>query len=92
MNLVAPLDRGNQLYEVPKEELAWWSNQLYKWNGRSLVLRNPNLHLVGFIPHWLGSIVRRDTDRRPLFPRGEGLPHKLPGDSWSNTGGENLIR
>ena len=29
-----------------KEELTWWSDQLTKWNGKSLVLRNPDLLLT----------------------------------------------
>ena len=51
-DLARALDQGNQLYETPcrlsavaREELTWWTEQLTKWNGKSLVLRKPDLSL-----------------------------------------------
>ena len=51
-DLATALDRGGQSYETPcplsvaaKEELSWWTEQLTRWNGKSLVLRNIDLTL-----------------------------------------------
>ena len=51
-DLAKALDQGNQSYDVPcplspvaMEELTWWNSQLTRWNGKSLVLRKPDLQI-----------------------------------------------
>ena len=51
-DLASALERDSQSYNGPcplslaaKEELSWWGDQLTKWNGKSLVLRNPDLQI-----------------------------------------------
>ena len=51
-DLAAALEESNQSYDAPcqlspaaKEELDWWTNQLTHWNGKSLVLRQPDLQM-----------------------------------------------
>ena len=46
------LETSNQSYEVPCplsgaaiEELTWWQEQLSRWNGKSLALRNLDLQI-----------------------------------------------
>ena len=51
-DLSAALSASNQQYEAycplskaAKEELTWWKEQLTRWNGKSLVLRSPDIQL-----------------------------------------------
>ena len=51
-DLAASLGAGDQHYDAPcplspsaREELTWWSDQLTGWNGKSLVLRKPDLQI-----------------------------------------------
>ena len=50
--MTTALDQSNQCYETPFslsstaiEELEWWNTQLAHWNGKSLVLRQPDLQI-----------------------------------------------
>ena len=51
-DLAAALEESDQVYEVPcplseaaREELTWWKEQLTRWNGKSLVLRSPDIQM-----------------------------------------------
>ena len=51
-DLTRSLAKGSQSYKAPcplsagaKEELTWWTDQLARWNGKSLVLKNPDLSI-----------------------------------------------
>ena len=51
-DLTTALDQSNQCYDTPCslssaaiEELEWWNTQLMSWNGKSLVLKQPDLQI-----------------------------------------------
>ena len=51
-DLAIALEKSNQSYNAPcqlspasKEELDWWTHQLARWNGKSLVMTQPDLHI-----------------------------------------------
>ena len=52
MDLAAALNEGSQSYESPyplslraREQLSWWSRQLTRWNGKGLVLTEPDIRI-----------------------------------------------
>uniref|UniRef100_A0A1X7TYZ9 Reverse transcriptase/retrotransposon-derived protein RNase H-like domain-containing protein n=1 Tax=Amphimedon queenslandica TaxID=400682 RepID=A0A1X7TYZ9_AMPQE len=51
-DLTTALNQSNQCYDTPCrlssaaiKELEWWNTQLMSWNKKSLVLRQPDLHI-----------------------------------------------
>lgn len=83
-DLARALDSNRQYYDCPchlslaaKEELEWWNNQLMSWNGKSLVLRQPDLQLESDASLIGWEALCRGSDRRPVVQAGENSPHKL---------------
>ena len=50
-----------------------------RWNMKFGSEKPRSTNRVRYLPNRLGSVLQRSTDGRPLVPRGEGLPHQLPG-------------
>ena len=77
-DLAKALEKSNQSYNAPcqlspasKEELDWWTHQLARWNGKSLVMtaaRPP--YRIRCLPHRVGSVLQGDIHGRPVVHKG----------------------
>ena len=71
--------KGSSSNEVPcppsgaaREKVSWWKEHLTMWNGRSLVMRSPD------ILDRVGSVMQWHTDKGTLVQEAKGIPHQLP--------------
>ena len=90
------LDASKQCYDAPChlspaaiEELEWWKNHLTAWNGKSLVLRQPDLRiesdasLIGWGASCQGTQMGGPWSQQA---------HKRPGAACSYTSGEDILK
>ena len=93
MDLAAALRTSGQDYEVlldlsadSKEELIWWDTHMIKWNGKTMLLVEPDMVIESdAVEPGMGCALPGHRYGRSLGLTRDELAHKLPGIAGSNT-------